>query len=89
MNLFVCLQGRNLQSSIEEAFANKKDCFEFNILGQDYKLNFADPTAEMEQKNIKHGTIKKVRRRLAEFKSAADIRKIKRCVPMLLQSNPY
>ncbi|KAL9956767.1 hypothetical protein ACROYT_G038300 [Oculina patagonica] len=70
--------GRDLQNSIEEAFLNKRNCFEFRISDQEYKLFFAGPATEMHQKNLKYGTTKKARRRPATFKSEANIRKLKR-----------
>ena len=83
---FLCLQGRDLQRSIEEEFLKKTNCFKFKISEQDYALYFY-PSTEMHQENLRYGTTKKVRRRPAEFKSGADIRELKRYVQRILLTN--
>ena len=81
----MCLQGGDLQRSIEEAFLNKTNDFKFRISDQHYALYFYKKT-EMRQENLRYGTTRKVRRRPADIKSGADIRELKRYVPMMLFS---
>ena len=73
----VYLQGKDLQRPIEDAFLSGTNCFKFKISEQDYALYFF-PTTDMYQENLRYGTTRKVRRRPEEFKSAADIRELRR-----------
>lgn len=65
-------QGKDLQELLEKAFLDKKNDSRFHISDQIYILSF-DSSGDMSQKNVKHGTIKKVRRRPAKFVSKDDI----------------
>ena len=68
----LCVQGRDMQISMEQAFLSKSKCISFRISDQDYRLFFSS-TTEMYQENVRYGTRKEVRRRPAEFQSRAHI----------------